>query len=148
MTDHVHDDCLQCLQREVRDLKKKLGVAEETLLHLKTCSVPECDRCGALLCPHGDMGHFWADGCPSCVMAAREQEEKTACSSTVEHGPPERSGPADGGSSPSTPANILEIVACAVHPTKVSHAVFNGEPRCLTCMIDVQRRAGWRRGFP
>lgn len=24
MTDHVHDDCVQCLQREVRDLKRQL----------------------------------------------------------------------------------------------------------------------------
>ena len=28
MTDHVHDDCVQCLQREVRDLKKKLDDAQ------------------------------------------------------------------------------------------------------------------------
>lgn len=28
MTDHVHDDCVQCLQREVRDLKKELVIAK------------------------------------------------------------------------------------------------------------------------
>ncbi|ATW62283.1 hypothetical protein Psp6_00030 [Pseudomonas phage Psp6] len=42
------------------DMRK---VIDALLLH---CDDPECLKCGAIICPHGEPLHFHHDGCPSC----------------------------------------------------------------------------------